>query len=539
MVIYYCRIVLLLSIIFSADSFGTELETKVKYHTKSSVYIGAGSDQGIKVGDQAKVIRSDNIIAKIEVMFVSSTSASCRIIESSDILIIGDVVLFDLDSAFFFPEPETVEPQIQSKTKSQSPKPKAYAPIPKAQSRNNFRARLGMQVHSQNDLSKNDYDYYQPSIRFKGSVDNILGTHHNLSIRLKGRQNIRSVESCKGWDSDWSNRIYTLSIYYDPPQSRFRYSFGRILSNQIGSVGIIDGAKFDYRLSENVGIGAFGGFSPDRLNTEIDPKVQKVGVYTTIKPSKEYLIDLETTVAIAGVYHDGRINREFIYTRNRLRAGRKLTFSQSAHIAVNRGWRKNADNDNLQLSYFQGSMNWRPTKLVAFNFGYDNHRSVRTGDNRSIADSLFDESSRTGMRGALRLRVSRQLRLNIGSSFRMNGIDDSQSQGFNGGIQYMNILKSGVNCNLRATSFNNSHSNGQRLSFGFSRQFNQGVFVRAETGLRSYKYERYAGGNDDSWVKFSSSWSPTEMMYLRGFFESFFGESIRSESFMIEMSLRI
>ena len=103
----------------------------------------------------------------------------------------------------------------------------------------------------------------------------------------------------------------------------------------------------------------------------------------------------------------------------------------------------------------------------------------------------------------------------------------------------MNILSSGLTGNLRTNIFNNSHTNGEQFSAGLSRRFAHGVSIRAETGIRSYKYERYSGSNDDSWVKFESSVNISRMLYFSGFFESFYGENIRSDRFMVEMSLRI
>jgi len=66
----------------------------ITYLTSSTVYIGAGRDDGIDQGDVLEVVRDGTIVARLEVTDLSSRRASCRIVSGEVELIVGDDVRF-------------------------------------------------------------------------------------------------------------------------------------------------------------------------------------------------------------------------------------------------------------------------------------------------------------------------------------------------------------------------------------------------------------------------------------------------------------
>ena len=73
-----------------------ELQTTVKYVSASSVYIDAGREAGIQVGDRVKISRGGDSLAVLEVVYISGTSASCKIIESKGELRSGDMATLQI-----------------------------------------------------------------------------------------------------------------------------------------------------------------------------------------------------------------------------------------------------------------------------------------------------------------------------------------------------------------------------------------------------------------------------------------------------------
>ena len=61
-------LLLLLALSLPAAAETPELETVVRYVSAEHVYLDAGSESGVQVGDRARVLRDDRVVAGLEVI---------------------------------------------------------------------------------------------------------------------------------------------------------------------------------------------------------------------------------------------------------------------------------------------------------------------------------------------------------------------------------------------------------------------------------------------------------------------------------------
>ena len=91
-----CRVLLALGMILplagetALSATGGPIE--VRYRSSDSVYLSGGRVHGVEVGDRFAVLRGNEQIAEIEVVFVADHSASCRILDERQEIAAGDQV---------------------------------------------------------------------------------------------------------------------------------------------------------------------------------------------------------------------------------------------------------------------------------------------------------------------------------------------------------------------------------------------------------------------------------------------------------------
>jgi hypothetical protein len=75
-----------------------ELLGEIRQVTGEAVYIDAGAREGLRLGQQGRVLREGRELARIEVQYLAATRASCRVLgEDTATLRAGDRVVFELE----------------------------------------------------------------------------------------------------------------------------------------------------------------------------------------------------------------------------------------------------------------------------------------------------------------------------------------------------------------------------------------------------------------------------------------------------------
>jgi hypothetical protein len=467
-------------LIAAGSLFAEPVTSAINYVASSAVYIRAGRLQGIQVGDSAVVLRKDQAIARLQVIFAADSTASCKILSSESVLRVGDAVTI-------FIRPMETQPDIATNTEATKISTETAAkPQTAASRKNRLSGRVGFQLSGQDSRDDGDYDYYQPALSLRMRVDRLFDSPLAVNVRLNARKMIRKTQFPFAPRSEWNNRIYELSLEYRDPAARFEYAAGRILSNRLSGMGYLDGALVNYKASHRLSVGAFGGAEPDLQTSRVNASHSKAGAFVSYDQNRNTDVTYNATLAAVGEYVKGTINREFLYQQAGYNLGTKFSGWESAEININRGWRKTAVGHSIDFSNFLLNLRYAPTSALAFNAGYDNRNPYRTYETRILSDSLFDTALQQGYQAGLELKLPLNLRVDARGTLQTRQTEKSSARSISGGLTAANVLDSRLLVSLRGTTYTNRFSEGSQQSLSLSRNLGNALNLGLQVGHEQY-----------------------------------------------------
>jgi hypothetical protein len=346
----------------------------VNYISAENVYLDGGKSRGLTAGDQLTIRNRGSEIAEIEVIFVSQNSASCKILKQSAPIQKGFTATISQKIQAVFSEKEQPEPpgfntnqSTPYSAKSQKDDYSSFAEI---------NGSLSFQYFYFNDLGPANLDFSQPTVRLKFVASNLWGRAFQLKIMSRTRHNQRS----RSYNStipkqEWRNRVYELSFTYDNQNAPFNFAFGRIINNFISGIGYIDGGLIQFNAIEQLRIGVFGGTQPEWQYSDYQTSLQKYGAYLNVHTGDFRSFRYEGTVGIAGVYHSSIISREFVYIQNTFGSSSQWNIYQSAEVDINRDWRLQKTGEDIAISNFYLSMQYKLSNQARVGLSYDNRKN--------------------------------------------------------------------------------------------------------------------------------------------------------------------
>ena len=324
-------------------AFAQELKFRINYISVDNVFIEAGTNNGIQVGNRLTVKDNGKVIAELEVVYVARSSASCRIIKKERALQIGDYAFAD---SIFIPDTSVSAPPVRRSRDIKMPeKQKRKIPLTRVS------GSLSLQWYQFNDLSSSKLDFRQPTLRFSLRGRRLWGLDYNLRIRFRSNYNQRERRYNSNVPAnEWRNRLYEFSLSYDREDAPFQYRIGRIISGQFSGVGYIDGLSLQYNAAKSFSMGLFAGTQPEWQYSGFQTSIQKYGLYARYKHGTYEGQRFESTLSAVGAYHGSTISREFVYWQSTYSLGRILSLYQNLEIDYNQGWRQNKTGESLSLT---------------------------------------------------------------------------------------------------------------------------------------------------------------------------------------------
>ena len=445
-------------------SLGTQSgEMRIQYLTDGLVYIDAGSDAGLKVGDILHVMDGDRRKAEIKVANISSKSAACTLLGENRELNVGDLVVPASPV-----RKEDVKPVNQ--TRQRNFENRQYSTGARER-KSGLRGSISLQTYNYYDQTDAGRDFQRPGLRINLRGTNLWGRGLDFRIRTRTRYIVRDqpVGSLRP-ESEWKNRVYQASIGKTQPESRLNWQVGRLVANPISGVGYIDGGLLQLRMTKGSHVGVFAGLQPEWQHSDLQTSLTKYGLYYHFEKGSPRAGGLESTVAIAGEYHGGTVNRELLYLRNRFNSKGKFTLYQSAEIEINRDWRKEKTGESLQLSNLHLYGRYRFTDGVDLGLTYDDRKLYYTYELRNRDEQFFDDLARQGVRANLGWRINRDLSLNANYGMRSReGDEDADYYLIN--LFHRNFFLKGLSLNLRVNGFSNNLTEGTSPAIRIGKRF--------------------------------------------------------------------
>jgi hypothetical protein len=515
---------------------------RVKYVTGENVYLDGGSAKGLNVGDKLYVVRNQkDVIAQLELIYVAEYSASCKILNASQTIQVGDIA-----AVVETKKPESSEPQKDIETGETSDVEKAVVaaaePLEDAQPRTSLTRISGsvsVQFFHLDDRTKNNLDFTRPAFRLNFRAQRLWGREFNLRVRTRSLYNIRTRPySSRVPQEEWRNRVYELSFSYEDRRSPLNYKFGRIISNYMSGVGYIDGGQVQYNFSPSVRIGVFGGTQPDLQNSKFQTAVKKYGAYFNLAIGSYQNQYFETTIAGAAQYHSSTVSREFLYFQNNYSYNSRLTIYQSMEVDINRQWRKEKAGQSTTLSNFFISGRYRFSRAVTAGLTYDNRRNYWTYEVLSVADSLFDDALRTGLRGNLSLRLPGSIYVFANGGYRKKETDEKATVSYAGGVNKSNLLVRGFFINLNYAGFTGPFTDGQNGSVTIGQDFLNGVRIAVDYGIYGYTITAIDETRNSRWARLNMNMYLFRHLFFAGQYEYDWGDDLQGQRFLVELGYR-
>ena len=526
---------LILSTSLSASGQESAPQFNVKYISNENSYIDAGLSDSLVVGDSLDIIKGDSVFGVIEVVFVAEHSASCKIVQAAGIIQVGDKT----KSRSRAQKPVTAGPIVEE-TPKQAEVISAIAPpsaVPRAPLAK-ISGGASVQMHKWDDRSASNLDFTQPSFRLNLKASRLWGYDLSLNIRVTSRYNRRTREYNRDVPrTEWRNRIYQLSFSYANDLAPLSLEVGRVISNKISGIGYIDGMIMQKAIGL-IHVGAFAGTQPEWQYSEFQTSLQKYGGYINYTGGDFKANRLESTVAAAGEYHGATVSREFLYLRNSATLAGRWNFYQSAEIDFNRGWKKVKIGKSINLTNLYLSGRGNLAKWLSAGISFDNRRNYWTYDTRMLADSLFDDVLRKGLRADLSIRPHRELFLFGNFGLYKRSLDRSPTYSYSFGINKTNLLAASQSLNLQFAGFSGPFTDGYNLSARLTRALWRGDMI--SIGYGAYVYAFGAGGGDrkNDWIQLSGQFDLYRRLYSSGTYEYDMGDDTKGNRVIAELGYR-
>lgn len=511
---------------------------KVKYITAEHVYLDAGAAAGLSVGDVLYIVRSqEQVIAKIEVVFVAENSASCKILSFQESVRAGDVAVAVEKKEKPAQEPAE-EPEVEA------PLPAELEPARHGRERSRgastrLSGSISAQFYHLDDRTESNLDFTRPALRVNLRARRLWGRELTFRVRTRTYHNMRTRPYNLGAPKDeWRNRVYELSLSYDEPAAPVNFRMGRIISNFISGVGYIDGGQLQYNMSRSLRLGAFAGTRPDWRTSSFQTEVAKYGGYLNFSSGSYQTSYFESTLAGAMEQNSGTVSREFIYLQNILNFGSSLNFFQSAEVDINRDWRKEKTGESVALTSLYLSGRYRVTNGLTLGAIFDNRKNYWTYEIQTLADSLFDDALRTGLRGNISLRLPGSSYLYANAGMRKRQSDPEATRSFSAGFNNSNLFLRGLFLQLNAAGFNGPVTDGYNGSAQIGQNFSAGHRLAVEYGAYAYTIANPDETRTNRWARAYVDVMLLRRVFVSGQYEYAWGQDLDGQRILAEIGYR-
>jgi hypothetical protein len=356
-------------------------------------------------------------------------------------------------------------------------------------------------------------------------------------MRFRSRQDVRTRPA--SFDNtprdERRDRLYELSLRYEPKEGPILWEAGRIGSSPMG-IGYLDGVLAAYRPTQQFQVGGFFGNRPDIEGYSPQSKGRKYGGFLRLTSGTTYAPgNYDAQVAGIQEYSGGELSRQYLSYQGRLAAGTRFTSFQWAEIDVNTGWRQAVANQGAQLSNLSLSASYRVSPSVQAGLSYDQRRNYWTQELRSLPEILFDKYLHQGFRA--RFDVFRPSALGASGSFGvlLDEKDQSKSYSWGAGLRHPRLL--GLFASVDGAGFTNPTTNGYVASARLGRTLHAAQ-IDLSYGASYYSFKGTTDTRLNQWGRLSGRFDLPHRVYLQTDAEYDTGDDVKGPRAVIELGYR-
>lgn len=515
----------------------TPAEFVVSYVSVDHVYVQAGRADGLAVGDRLEKRRNSETVAALGVDFVAQHSASCRFLEANGNVKTGDVLIRTFHTPALPPDSQAIATPIETTATDALDPPVSERSLPRAPTA--LFGTIALTVYHWNDHATTGMDFTQTSARISLRAENFGREDVTLAVRTRGRYDIRSrAYATGGPETEWKNRLWVLSLTYQSPGSPLSLSVGRFLPHGLGNLGYIDGGMLAVRLSEPLKAGVLVGRRPEWAYNEPRLSLMKYGGFLAFRSGLYGPLYIDQVVGAAAEVHAGTTSRSFMVWNGSIRHRGVVGFNQSIEMDLNRGWRRERAGKSLTLSNLYLQAWTRPSRALRLSLQYDNRQNYWTVEYASVADSLFDDRVRQGLRGRIDLKPLDRTSLSASLGYRKATGDADPTINYSTSLHRSGLLGVGSSIRLSLAGFNGIYEHG--TNYGVRVYLPSWRAVRAFVAVGGYAYSVDDQGDSrrSTSYELGSNLDLPGGLYLGGSTEASVGDDIDGLRMLFELGYR-
>ena len=466
--------------IFPLPLAGQDLEVKritaaVSYVTVGSVYLDAGRDRGLSVGDTLAVSHALAPRGAVVVTAVSSRSSAAQVVVQNAQIVVGDSASI-VKRVPIIAQARPAAPQAEVNQLS--------ARSPTANDASIVSGRFAVQYAAAAPVG-GPTTFSQPSALLRLDIARLFGT--GLTFSMYGRTSYDMSDEFARYaeGSRLKVRMYEFSLAFEDARSWFGYSLGRLTSRYVGGMGQFDGGQF-YLRRGNVSAGVLLGMQPDYLNSGVNTEYQKMAAFVNYAWGGSVFALNDITIAYGQQLYHGRLDRNFVYVQSSIRLGSGFSLYQSTEFDLHKL------SDTVRTGAFRMansfvSLSYYPVDWLSTSAGYDATRTIYLFESmRSIPVALLDRTLQQGLRGSITARMPLNIALTGSANIRVKKGEDHNARTLGTGIRMSDIGRTDVNAGFQYLSIRGLYTEGSDIIVDLERWMSPSFSVSLRLDRYSY-----------------------------------------------------
>ena len=331
-------------------------------------------------------------------------------------------------------------------------------PAKKTKKQSHIKGRVYLSDYYSND--SNSYDFHVLSSRMKVYMRENDDNRYYFKLDARARKKVS--------DNDVHNDIPEYKFYeawlgYKFPGEKITLIAGRQHIYEMYNTSV-DGINTQYRFSDALGLGIFGGLTPDKYDYSFNAKFKTIGIYSFMDRVKYQL-----RFGYERLYYDGNTDREYFSFKLFSTPTEKTRVNVLSSASVNQ-LTNNIDIDNLSATLIH-----KYSKNLRFNLFFNYYSVIRYFESSKKfftqnggSDSYYidpNSQSRIGLR--VNYRIMKKLTLYTSMAYQKREIDDENATRFTGGFRKYDLY--GFDLSGRYTRINNFTSKSNEFNVEVSR----------------------------------------------------------------------
>jgi hypothetical protein len=544
-------IAILLPLVAKAQESAAQQKFRIKYVAQDAVYLEGGSANGLKEGQKLIVEHTvapaivesrlpnppappSGIVASLQVLSVTPSSAVCAIVSSGESLQVGD---------FARMSPEVAQKEVQEQQQMRLvggreypvivtftgadplvEEARAAVPRPPTPDVNRMKGRIGFEYDSIITHGTPSSTSSELGMVARFDMTRLGGTHWNFDGYWRGRFTTLSGSAAPVTISDLVNRTYTLNLEYNNPDSHWVAGGGRLYLPWATSLDVIDGGYMGRKISDRATLGVFGGTTPDPTSYDYNPNGKLAGVFLNFQGGSFETTRYSSTFGLALAAINWHASRQFAFEETSISWNRKLSLFNSMEIDVPHTVvvtpsgstttppaTTTTSTGGLNRSYLSLRYQVHPRVELELNDTY--YRDFPSFDPALIGTGLLDQYLFQGLSGGVRVSLPAKIMVytDIGKSSASGDTNGSWNQLY--GLTFGEIWKTGLRADLRYSKFNSSFGSGDYKAISLSRPLGDKLQWQFLGGIQHFN-STLTSTTQSHFLNTVLDWSPGRVVFF-------------------------